>query len=123
MLDNNVNIDTKESSFKQQEGLSTWSYVVKYFNDYYIIVEYRQKDSVTEDNKIGEISTAVYKSVSSENLSELENIKNVGSHYYSYSTYPIAIASISTFGKIICAIFVALELFGVCKLISKHNHK
>lgn len=78
------------------QGSASRVFLVKLFNDYYVIAEYIEQDSVTDSNKFGNITTSVYKAISPENIAEIENLETEKTHYSSYSFYPVVLARFFT---------------------------
>lgn len=111
--------------FQQAQGTASRVFLVKYFYDYYLILEYIEKDSVTDSNKFGNNTTAVYKAISPDNIVKADNLKTKKTHYTSYSFYPISLAKYvaTPFSKIVNISVLLLETLFVYHLLLKHKYK
>ncbi len=75
-----------------RQGSASKVVVVKLFNNYYLIVDYIENNSVTENNKLGNHTTAVYSAIFPESIKEIETLQTEKTHYSSYSFYPLKLA-------------------------------
>lgn len=107
--------------FELGQGTAFRVFVVKLFGDYYVIADYKEKGSITENNKAGDNTTAVYKANSPKNIAEIESLKTEKTHYGSYSFYPIELAQYvaTPFSKIINILGLVLETRVFYILLSK----
>lgn len=107
--------------YEMGQGSASRVFLVKLFNDYYVIAEYIEQDSVTDSNKFGNIITSVYKAITPENIAEIENLETEKTHYSSYSFYPVVLAPFFTtkFSKIVSIVVLVLETLLVYHLLCR----